>query len=223
MSLPRVPALLLCLSAAIAAAPGCAPDAITRANSPAVGGAPAATTAGDEATASDPHFLRAAAGAPTIANPVVRFWAKRGADRTGEMVYHAAPGKADSVVFFSLRVRARSLLARPDGTPIAPGDSVLITLTLVDPDRLIVDCQPAGLRFHPDAPARLRMSFAETNPDVNGDGVVSGQDLALTHRLAVWLREDTLSPWLRLPTAVDSTAHEVETEIGGFSGYVIAW
>jgi len=213
MPATRVLALLLCLAA-------CAPDSITRVNSPAVSGPGAAKAT---TTTDDPHFLSAATGAPTIANPVVSFWAKSGVDRTGSMVYHAAPGATDSVVFFSLRVRAKSLLTRPDGTAIAPGDSILITLTLVDPERLVVDCQPAGLRFNPDAPARLRMSFAETDPDVNGNGVVNGQDSALVRSFGVWRQEDALSPWLRLPSAVDTTAHEVETEIGGFTGYVIAW
>lgn len=172
---------------------------------------------------SDPQFLQPAAGAPTIANPVVQFWAKRGVDRTAEMFYHAAPGARDSVTFFSLRVRAKSLWLRPDGTSFANGDSVLITLTLVDARRGIVDCQPSGLRFAPNAPPRLRISFAETDDDVNHDGRVDATDSALTRTFAIWRKETPSDPWLRVPSNVSVGAHEVEADIDGFTGYAIAW
>src|SRR4051812_4727838 len=45
---------------------------------------------------STPHFLRAKTGAPTIANPVIRFYAKKGQRKTVFMLYHARPGQKDS-------------------------------------------------------------------------------------------------------------------------------
>lgn len=172
---------------------------------------------------SAPQFLRPAADAPTIANPVVQFWATRGVDRTAEMYYHAVPGARDSVVFFSLRFRARSLWKRPDGTLFADGDSILVTLTLVDAQRGIVDCQPSGLRFEPGRPVRLKMSFAEADGDVNHDGLVNATDSAITRTFAVWRKEAPADPWQRLASTVSIGAHEVETDIGGFTGYAIAW
>ena len=105
--------------------------------------------------ASTPHFLRAKAGAPTIANPVIRFYAKKGQRKTVFMLYHARPGQRDSTDLIRFRLRENSLLARPDGRPIKNGETVLITLRLVDPVKLIVDFQPAGLRFNPRDPADL--------------------------------------------------------------------
>lgn len=173
--------------------------------------------------AASPNFVTAEAGAPIVANPVVAFWAKKGEDRTGTMYYHRAQGGRDSIPLFALRVRPRSLLRRPDGGAIANGDSVLVTLTLVDPVRLIVDCQPSGLRFDAKDPARLKMSFEFTDDDVNHDGRVDATDAALTRTYAIWRRETPLDPWLKQTSNVSTGAHEVETDVGGFTGYAIAW
>ena len=214
-------ALLACMAA-------CAPDRLTRVDAAgdASAVAPAASAmgsvAGDAATA-EPHFLRPAAGAPTIANPVVSFWAKRGVRQTAEMVYHRVAGARDSVVFFSLRLKERSLWRRPDGTAFADGDSVLITLTLVDAGRGIVDCQPSGLRFSPVDPVRLRMSFFHADDDLNRDGVVNAADSSIARGLDIWRRESAAEPWQSLVSKVAVGPHEVEAEIGGFTGYAIAW
>jgi hypothetical protein len=199
--------------------PACSADRVTDPSSRTL--TPAARRA--SAPSPKPQFLQPAANAPAIANPIVQFWAKRGVDTTAQMVYHAASGATDSVVFFSLRLRARSLWKRPDGSTIANGDSVLITLTLVDEQKGIVDCQPSGLRFDPDRPARVRISFAESDPDVNDDGVVNAADSAITRTFAVWRKESTTDPWLRLASFVSTSAQEVEAEIGGFTSYAIAW
>jgi hypothetical protein len=81
--------------------------------------APQAVTA-----AATPHFLRADPNAPTIANPVIKFYAKKGQRRTVFMLYHARPGQRDSTDLVRFRLREQSLLRRPDGTPIRAGDSV---------------------------------------------------------------------------------------------------
>jgi hypothetical protein len=220
----------LVLPAALLGLAACAPDTLIRADDASAHPAAASSrgvapsTPGAVATSTgSPQFLQPAAGAATIANPVVSFWAKRGVDRTAEMYYRRAHGGRDSVVFFSLRVRAKSLWRRPDGTAFASGDSVLITLTLVDAQKGIVDCQPSGLRFDPGTPARLKVSFAETDDDVNHDGRVNALDAALTRTFAVWRREAPTDPWIRQASIVSVGTHEVESEIGGFTGYAIAW
>ena len=200
----------------------CAPDRLTSVDP--VPSIPAATEAPSTASALlAPNFLRPAANAPTIANPVVRFWAKRGVATTAEMFYHRVAGRRDSTVFFSLRFKGRTLARRPDGTAFGDRDSVLVTLTLVDARRGIVDCQPSGLRFAADAPARLRINFTEADDDLNGDGRVNATDALLTRALSVWRRESAAAPWTRVASRVDVGAHEVEAEINGFTGYAIAW
>jgi len=119
-------------------------------------------------------------------------------------------------------VRQRSLWRRPDGSLIAQGDSVLITLTLVDPVHLIVDCQPSGLLFSPHDPARLKFSYADVDDDLNGDGVVNATDSALTRVLSVWRQETPTSPWILVPSTTTGS-FDVEADIGGFTGYAIAY
>ena len=183
------------------------------------------TTTTTTTTASDtsPHFVTAASDAPTIANPVVQFWAKKGVDQTATMYYHRASGGRDSIPFFSLRVRAKSLWLRPDGSAIADGDSVLITLTLVDPVRLLVDCQPSGLVFSPNAPARIKMSYAGADDDLNGDGVVNMTDSTLARALMIWRKETSTSPWLLVPSNNATGAEAIDADIGGFTTYAIAY
>ena len=121
------------------------------------------------------------------------------------------------------RVSKDALLTRPDGTPFAAGDSILITITLSDPAHLGVDFQPSGLRFRPSDPAKLKFSFLEADEDYNGDGTVNGGDTAIQARLAVWQRESGSAPWIRLSSVVSVEAHEVEATVSGFTSYVIAW
>lgn len=191
---------------------------------PTVPSLPSVPTASDRSTQTlTPNFLHPAAGAPSIANPTVSFYAKQGETRQAVMLYHADPGATDSTVFVRFKVGAKSLLTRPDGSRIAAGDSLLITFSLVDPVRLIVDFQPAGLQFDPKDPAELRMSFAETDPDVNGDGVVNQQDTVLTRRFKIWREETTADPWFSLPSDVFLLLHEVEAPVNGFTRYAIAY
>jgi hypothetical protein len=174
-------------------------------------------------TTSTPHFLQAKAGAPKIANPVIKFYAKKGQRKTVFMLYHARPGRRDSSDLIRFRLRENSLLTRPNGSPIRAGDSVLITLKLVDPVKLIVDFQPAGLRFNSQDPADLRIRWAETNPDVNRDGAVNQQDATLKQRLKIWKRESSTSPWIRTPSLVNVPSQECELDVTGFTRYAVAY
>lgn len=216
---PHANRLFTSVAVAALLAVACARDAL----SPSASSAARITRARDDAPQSAPHFLTAAAGSPPIANPVLSFWAKKGTDAVDTMFYSALPGAKDSTAFLTIRIRARSLATRPDGSPIADGDSVLITLTLVDPVRMIVDCQPSGLRFFADRPATLKMSFLHANQDLNGDGVVDSADLALLNGLHIWRREDATDPWFAQPSEVSLELHEVEADIFGFSGYAVAY
>ena len=70
---------------------------------------------------------------------------------------------------------AGSLLALPDGTPILPGDSVLIQVSVVDPTEMLFDLEPTGLKFNPAAPARLKIHYDHAGGDLNDDGVADGR------------------------------------------------
>lgn len=172
---------------------------------------------------SGPTFISPAPDAPAIANPVIAFWAKVGVESRVSMYYAPRPGERDSSEFLRFRVRKRSLAYRPDGTPFAPGDSVLITMTLADPSTLEVEFQPSGLVFSRSNPADLKMSYLEADEDLNHDGVVNNVDARIERRLALWKREDSLSPWLKQATILTIGLDEVETKVYGFTSYAIAW
>jgi hypothetical protein len=214
MTARRLLSLLACLlSGGIVGAVACAtePPALTGPTATV----PVATSAGDDGIEAEPRFLQPEAGGPSVANPVVSFWAKKGDDRRVRMYYHAAPGAADSTTFLEFRVGRTSLAAYPDGRRFAANDSVRITITLVDAERLIVDCQPSGLRFTADKPASLKMSFAHTDADT--------AEPAVERSLRIWRREATDGPWFMQRSAVEVEAHEVRSDLYGFSGYVIAY
>ena len=171
----------------------------------------------------DLNFLRPALTAPAVANPVVSFYAKKGQDVEAIMWYQKRADRPDSTEFIRFRVDDASLLTRPDGSAFAPGDSVLITITLADPQRLIIDMQPSGLRFSPVKPAELKISFEEADEDINEDGVVDEDDGALVSQFAIWRRERAGDPWVKLSSLVEVGTHEVKAFINGFTGYAIAW
>ena len=72
-------------------------------------------------------------------------------------------------------------------------------------------------------PAELKISFEEADEDVNGDGEVDDEDAAIVPQLAIWRRERTGDPWMKLSSVVEVGTHEVKAFIGGFTGYAIAW
>lgn len=182
---------------------------------------PLAPTVGDSSLSV--NVLAPAAGAPAIANPVVTFYAKSGEDREAFMYYQKRPTGRDSTVFVRFRVKSDALFMRPNGTLFAPGDSILITITLVDPSRLIVGFAPSGLRFSAADPADLKLNFLETDDDLDDDGVVDTRDTAIQTLLAIWRRESASRPWVKQLSRLTAATHEIETDVGGFTDYVIAW
>lgn len=180
-------------------------------------------TAGAGRSADELHFLRPALDAPPLAATSVSFYAKRGEDREVAIYYRPRAGSGDSSQFLRFRVPASSLSRRPDGTTVAVGDSVLITITVRDPARFIVGFEPAGLRFSDASPARLQMEFAEANDDVNGDGVIDAHDADATSRLGIWRQEANGQPWYPTGSTVFVDLQELEANVLGFTNYAIAY
>lgn len=168
-------------------------------------------------------FLRPAPGAPPFGATVVSFWAVKGENREARLMYRKRPGSSDSTEFLRFRVDGQSLVNRPDGSPIAEGDSLLITLTIADSSRLIAGFAPSGLVFNPDKPARLRLKYSEADPDLNHDGVVNAADTALMRGFRLWRQESPGEPWVSLPSAVNQSSMEVDADIPGFTRYAVAY
>lgn len=170
---------------------------------------------------ADPTFFTNAPGAPAFAAQSVTFWAVKGSDREVSLFYQKRPDRSDSTEFVRFRVRRRSLLSRPDGSPIANGDSVQITLSISDPSQLIVDFQPAGLTFNPSRPAELEFKMDECDLDLNHDGVVDHVDQVLLQSSQVFRQEAIGLPWV--PTSTVQSSVDFKAKVDGFTRYAVAY
>ena len=166
---------------------------------------------------SELSFLRFSAAAPAPADSVVSFWAVRGEDREVEIRLQPEEGEAEGEEFLEFEVSGQSLASYPDGRPFAPGDSVLITIRLVDPSRFMFEFAPAGLKFDPDHPAELEVSYARADSDYDGDG---DADDDLEFRF--WRQERQGELWYRMGTVFIEDLSEVEADIEGFTRYALA-
>lgn len=161
--------------------------------------------------------------APALSATVAAFWVKRGTEKEIRLYYRPRLGVADSSEFLRLRFDDNTLRARPDGSAIAVGDSVLVTLTVPDPTRFLVQLEPSGLRFNPEEPAELRWKLADSDDDLDDDGDVDSRDGTLFTALAVWRQETAGAPWAKLVSRLSVEADEIEAELVGFSNYVVAY
>src|SRR5918992_919207 len=164
----------------------------------------------DTRPASELTFLRPGPGAPQFADTTVQFYAKRGEDREIRIRYAVA---GDLEEFVRFRVRPEALVAYPDGRPIAVGDSVLITLRIVDFARLIVEFQPTGLRFSTERPAELTFKYNHADHDFDGDGDMDSDDSHAETLLSVWRQEAPGQPWVRQVSKVEISLDEIEADI----------
>jgi hypothetical protein len=181
-------------------------------------GADPGTRSLDERSTDQLHFVRMSSSAPQLESLVLSFWAKKGVDKEVSLRY-----KSGGEDYMRFKVPANALLQRPDGAPIANGDSVLITITVVDPTKYILEFKPAGLRFSTSSPAKLEFEFGHADPDLDDNGVVDAADTAVRSQLAVWRQEASGLPWTKLSSKVEVEIDEVSAEIVGFSGYALAY
>lgn len=177
----------------------------------------------EQRDATDLRLLAAPYGTPPLASTQVSFYAVKGRDAGADIWYRPRAGRTDSTKFLEFRMAAASLDRRPDGSAIAQGDSVLITLTVTDPTHFIVEFQPSGLTFSAAAQPTLKISFAACGDDLNYDGVVDATDAAMQASLSVWRQESPFQPWYKVPSTVAASVKEVNSQLGGFTGYALMW
>ena len=177
----------------------------------------------ETAVEAELNFLRAAPDAPALEEDSVSFWAVRGEDSEIFMHYQPRPGDSRGEEFLRFRLREGSIFQRLDGTPIAMGDSIEITIVAVDPSRLIVELRPSGLRFAPGEPARLKLRYAEADHDFDNDGDQDEDDARIERTFFIWRQERPGDPWVRIGTARQEELDEVEADLTGFTRYAIAF
>jgi hypothetical protein len=168
------------------------------------------------------NVLRVDVVTPPLFNPVDSFYAKKGEDREVRIYFQDATGGAGEE-FLRLSISAPSLLVNPDGTPFQTGDSVLIKVSVVDPTKFLFDMEPAGLKFDPREPARLKIEYVNADHDFNEDGVISVQDDQIKQSLALWRQETPSDPFVRLGSVNEESLEEIRADIVGFTRYAIAY
>jgi hypothetical protein len=173
---------------------------------------------------SDLTILRLAEDSPPLFNPVASFYAVRGEGREVKISFvdDEHPGEPGEE-YLELKVDAEALAARPDGSPMADGDSVLITVRVVDPARLLFEFEPAGLTFSPSRPAELKIHYNHADDDLDEDGDVDLDDETLELTIGIWRQENDGDPFRRLGSLLIDDLEEIEAELGGFSRYALAY
>ena len=160
--------------------------------------------------------------AAALFNDSVAFYAKVNRDDEGFIYFKTASG-ARGEKFARIRIRQRSLAARPDGTPFGPNDSVLIVMKVVNPLELGVELSPSGIHFNASDPAELRIEYTETKGDLNGDGKKDGDDDKIEQKLALWRQEKPGDPLVKIGTVKTEGLKELKADLVSFSRYYIAY
>jgi hypothetical protein len=168
------------------------------------------------------NIVQLAATAPPLFSSTVTFWAVRGQNARGELFFRNADGSRGER-YVRLDLSDRSLLSYPDGHPFAEGDSVLITMRVTDPQRVLVEFLPSGLRFNPDDPAELEIRYAQANHDFNHDGHDDEEDHQIEQILSIWRQESAAEPFIRLGTIRIEELKELDARLLGFSRLAIAY
>lgn len=180
------------------------------------------STGPDEVPEDELPVLTIRGDAPALETSDTFFYAKKGEFREVKMFFTDGAGGRGSE-YFRLEVRPDALLAAPDGTPFLPGDSVLITVRVVDPARILFDLQPSGLRFNPLAPSHMIIHYTEANPDFDRDGDVDANDDALQQSFSLWMQEEIGGVFTRLQSTVNLGLKGVGADVGGFTRYAISY
>lgn len=167
-------------------------------------------------------IIRLPASSPPIWNPVDSFYAKKGVDRELRIYFEDAVGGSGEE-YLRFRVDAGSLLARPDGSLFQVGDSVLITVRVVDPQLIYFEFEPSGLTFNPSLPAQLKIEYAEAGGDLDDDGDVDAEDDAIEQVIDLWRQEQPGQDFVKLGAVKIEELDEIEADVIGFTRYAIAY
>ena len=146
------------------------------------------------------------------------FWAVRGEPRSLQINYLSSTGDTSSPF---LRLTTTDPVYVPGVGDLAPGDSVLITVT-IDPNNIKVSLEPTGMLF--GEPGQLQISYGGAEGDMNGDGVVDDADSYIESQLlGLWYREGTDSAWERIPAVQLLSDKSFTSALPHFSEYAVSW
>jgi hypothetical protein len=162
-----------------------------------------------------------ASGMPPLETYEIAFWAVSGETATANIDYLTESNEA--APFLAITVPANGLDRRPDGTSIAAGDSVLITIS-IDATQMLVRFSPSGLVFNPSAPAQLELVYSGAQGDLDGDGDVDADDSVIEQtELGLWFQQDVGDLWYSITSLHEPANEWFKTNLYHFSGYVVSW
>ena len=170
-------------------------------------------------------FIRLAPTAPVLCADSVGFWAVKGVGVEAALEFPEAGSTCagETEDFLRLKLDAASLATLPNGTPIATGDSVFISIVWVGNDTIMFHLAPTGLTFDPAHPAKLKIEYGEAGDDLDEDGDTDAADAQVESEMSIW-RQPTLSDdFVKLGTVKSEDTNEIEADLNGFSRYAIAY
>jgi hypothetical protein len=148
----------------------------------------------------------------------VSFWAVRGQPRSAQINYGGATGGPPQPF---LRLDVTNPVYVPGRGTLAPGDSVLLTVT-VDPVNILVQLEPSGVQF--GQPAALSVWYGGAGGDLNGDGAVDSADADIESQLLrVWYQEGAADPWAEISAVQSSLDRTFTAQLQHFSNYAVAY
>lgn len=151
------------------------------------------------------------------------FYAKVGQDRVVRLVYQGTLPTDSGAELLRFEVPSDGLLRKPDGTSFGPNDSILITVTVVDPKRFLFDFQPAGLKFNPYDPAQLKIEYVYADHDYDGNGVIDSTDARIATQLGLWRRDPPDTLWAAQGAVRFDDLEEFDANVLSFCAYAVAW
>lgn len=169
------------------------------------------------------NIIRQDSLAPPLLTTQASVWAKVGDGRELHLNYQGATPSDTGEEFLRFEIPGDALVRRPDGSGFQAGDSILITVTVVDSVRFRFHFEPTGLVFSSEHPARLRIRYLEADHDFDDDGDVDAADDAIEHELDLWWREGPAALWFRIGSVKFENLDELDANIFGFSEHAVAW
>jgi len=165
---------------------------------------------------NDLTYLHIAQTAPPLCADSVGGWAVKGGTNFElalifGTISHPCPDGRD---FLRLKIETEGLQSLPNGTPIATGDSVFISVIWAGGDSVLFRLEPSGLVLNPSNPAELRINYGETE---------ESEDENVLRQVAIWRQELPGDPFTRLSSTRHEDSSEFETRLNGFSRYAIAY
>lgn len=169
------------------------------------------------------HIVLQDSTAPPLVALRDSFWAKVSDGREMRLFYQGVSPTDSGEEFLRFEVPGDGLYRKPDGTPFQVGDSILITVTVIDPAKFEFQFEPAGLQFDPAHPARLKVRYLNGEKDFNDDGVEDSTDVEIESELDLWYQPTAGALWFRLGAVKFEELDEIDVNIRSFSQYALAW